>query len=229
MKPTDMTDHQLLDAWRAGDRDAGEELFIRHKTAVTNLFRRNVRDRKQILDLVQKTFLAVLENRADREVTGSVRGWLLGVAFYTMTRFFRDERRPLELGADEWIASLESVEPDPVYLLELSDEQRLLMKALRRLDFKYQVLFELNYWEKISCDEIAGILGLPKGTVRSRLQLGRSALQKQLAELADSPELLTTTTMSLSAWQQGIRDFIAGAQGVDRSAGPRDATGTACP
>lgn len=210
MHPKDMTDKELLQAWRSGDRRCGEELYNRHKTAVTNLFRRNVRDRKHIPDLVQKTFLACIDSSNHHEVTGSVRGWLLGVAFFTMTRFFREERNAPELGADERIAaSLESFEPDPVYLLELSDEQRLLMKALRRIDIKYQVLFELNYWEKISCDEIAGILDLPQGTVRSRLQLGRKALQKKLAELADSPELLSTTTMSLSAWQQGIRDFIA--------------------
>lgn len=206
---TTLSDHELLDAWRAGDARAGQALFERHKTGVTNLFRRNVRSKHDIPDLVQQTFLACIDTTNHREIGGSVRGWLLGVAFHTMTRFFRKQRSQPGLAADGLVdETLAALEPDPDYLLQLDDEQRLLGKALRRIDHKYQLLFELNYWEKVPCDQIAGILGLPQGTVRSRMQLGRKALQKKLAELADSPELLMTTTMSIAAWQKGLRDFI---------------------
>jgi len=209
MTDTTKTDLELLRGWRAGDARLGAELFERHKTAVTNLFRRNVRSSADIPDLVQQTFLACIDARNEPNITGSVRGYILGIAFHTMTRFFRKGRKVLLGGVDEEReTALASVEPDPEYLLTLSDEQRLLMKAIRRLKIEFQVVIELNYWEGISCDEIAGILGIPQGTARGRLQHGRAALEKKLAELADSPELLAATTMSISAWQRGIHAWI---------------------
>jgi len=202
------SDLELLLGWRKGDAKLGAELFERHKTAVTNLFRRNVRARGDIPDLVQQTFLACIDAKNDPNITGSVRGYILGVAFHTMTRFFRKGRHAPTAGVDEDRVTLASIEPDPEYLLTLNDEQRLLMKAIRRLTIEHQVVIELNYWESIPCDEIAGILGIPQGTARRRLQLGRAALEKKLAELADSPALLDATTMSISAWQRGIHAWI---------------------
>ncbi len=202
------TDLELLLGWRQGDTRLGAELFQRHATAVTNLFRRNVRSKDDIPDLIQQTFLACIDAKNDPNVTGSVRGYILGIAFYTMTRFFRKGRHAPTAGIEEDSITLASVAPDPEYLLTLSDEQRLLMKAIRRLKIEFQAVIELNYWESIPCDEIAGILGIPQGTARSRLQNGRAALEKKLAELADSPDLLAATTMSISAWQRGIHAWI---------------------
>jgi len=203
------TDLELLLDWRKGDAGSGAELFERHKTAVTNLFRRNVRSKADIPDLIQQTFLACIDTKNDPNITGSVRGYILGIAFHTMTRFFRKGRNAPVVGiGEEREASLHSFEPDPEYLLTLSDEQRLLMRAIRRLSIEHQAVIELNYWESIPCDEIAGILGIPQGTARRRLQLGRAALEKKLAELADSPALLDATTMSISAWQRGIHAWI---------------------
>jgi RNA polymerase sigma-70 factor (ECF subfamily) len=207
---TNTSDLELLQGWRRSKAAMGKELFVRHKTAVTNLFRRNVRSKDDIPDLVQKTFLACVTAKKDPQITGSVRGYILGIAFFTMTRFFREARNAPTFGLDGALeTTLASVEPDPEYLLTLNDEQRLLMKAIRRLKIEFQVVFELNYWEGISCDEIAEILSIPQGTVRSRLQNGRAALEKKLADLADSTELLAATTMSVHSWQQAIQAWIA--------------------
>lgn len=208
--PSDHTDLDLLLGWRCGDAGMGAEFYDRHKTAVTNLFRRNVRSKQDIPDLVQQTFLACVRAKNDPEITRSVRGYILGIAYHTMTAFFHRARTaPPALGIeDELGISLESLEPDPEYLVTLGEEQRLLMKAIRRLPMEYQVVIELNYWEEIPCDEIAAILHIPRGTVRSRLQRGRAALARNLAALAESPELLASTTMSMSTWQQGIQAWI---------------------
>jgi len=204
---SEKTDVELLSGWRRGDARLGAELFERHKSAVTNLFRRNVRNKGDIPDLVQQTFLACIDAKNDPLIARTVRGYILGIAFHTMTRFFRKARNAPDLGVDG-DGTLASVEPDPEYLLTLSDEHRLLMKALRRLKIELQAILELNYWEGISCDEIAGILKIPQGTARRRLQNGRGALEKKLAELANSPELLASTTMSIGAWQQHIHEWI---------------------
>lgn len=204
------SDLELLLGWRQGDPRMGGELFERHKTAVINLFRRNIQDKDEILDLVQRTFLACIDRKSTPQIVGTVRGYILGIAFHTMTRFFRKARNAPRLGLDEGAgATLASVEPDPEYLLTLNEEQRLLMKAIRRLKIEFQAVIELSYWEGISCDEIAAILNIPQGTARSRLQHGRAALLRKLDELADSPDLLAATTMSIGAWQRGVQSWIA--------------------
>jgi RNA polymerase sigma-70 factor (ECF subfamily) len=215
------TDLELLLGWRQGDARLGAELFKRHATAVTNLFRRNVRSKDDIPDLIQQTFLACIDAKNDPNVTGSVRGYILGIAFHTMTRFFRKGRHAPTAGVEEDNITLASVAPDPEYLLTLSDEQRLLMKAIRRLKIEFQAVIELNYWEGIPCDDIAGILGIPQGTARSQLQNGRAALEKKLAELAESPDLLAATTMSISAWQRGIHAWIDARKTAPSKAAPR--------
>lgn len=205
-----MTDLELILGWRQGDAKMGAQLFERHKTAVTNLFRRNVRSKDTIPDLVQQTFLACIDAKNDPQISGSVRSYILGIAYFKMTHFFREQRKAPTLGLEEESGtSLASVEPDPEYLLTLSDEQRLLMKALRRLTMEFQAVIELNYWEGVSCDDIASLLRIPQGTARRRLQRGREALEKKLEELSDSPELLRTTTMSLRTWQSSIHEWIA--------------------
>lgn len=215
VSPKDLPDLDLLLGWRRGEARMGAELYDRHKTAVTNLFRRNVQSKQDIPDLVQQTFLACVHGKNDPEITGPVRGYILGIAFHTMTAFFRRARRAPALGIDEERGTtLASIEPDPEYLLTLGDEQRLLMKAIRRLPIEHQVIIELNYWEGITCSEIATILDVPPGTVKSRLQRGRAALEKNLAALAESPDLLAATTMSLSGWQRGIHAWIAAQAGT---------------
>jgi RNA polymerase sigma-70 factor (ECF subfamily) len=197
----------------------GAELYDRHKTAVTNLFRRNVQSKHDVPDLVQQTFLACVHSKNDPEISGSVRGYILGIAFHTMTAFFRRARKAPTLGIEDGNGTtLASIEPDPEYLITLGEEQRLLMKAVRRLAIEFQVIIELNYWEGITCNEIAAILQVPSATVRRRLQRGRAALEKNLAALADSPDLLAATTMSISGWQRGIHAWIAA------QAGPADAS-----
>jgi RNA polymerase sigma-70 factor (ECF subfamily) len=131
-----------------------------------------------------------------------------------MTAFFRRARKAPVIGLEDGErTTLASIEPDPEYLITLGEEQRLLMKAVRRLPIDFQVVIELNYWEGITCNEIATILQVPSGTVRRRLQRGRAALEKNLAALADSPVLLAATTMSISGWQRGIRAWITAQTG----------------
>lgn len=216
------TDLELLLSWRKGDARMGAQLFARHQTAVINLFRRNVRIKTDIPDLVQRTFLACIDRKSEPQISGNVRGYILGIAFHTMTRFFRQARSTVALELEETEGTLASLESDPEYLLTLTDEQRLLMKAIRRIKIEFQAIIELNYWEGISCDEIAHILGIPEGTARSRLQHGRAAVEKKLAELADSPDLLAATTMLVGAWQRGIHSWIAARSIAPNRPAPRN-------
>ena len=84
-------DRSLLDAWAAGDRDAGEALFARYFEAVVRFFQNKLsRDHD---DLIQQTFLGCVESRAGFRGDGSFRAFLFGVAHNVLGKHLRRRYR----------------------------------------------------------------------------------------------------------------------------------------
>jgi len=61
------------------------------------------------------------------------------------------------------------------------EEERALLGALRGLPLELQVLLELHYWEDLSTSELAGVLEIPQGTVKTRIRRARELLESALA------------------------------------------------
>ena len=66
-------------------------------------------------------------------------------------------------------------------------------------------MLELQYWESLSNAEIAEVLELPLGTVKTRLRTARLALEERVTELAGSPEALRSTLDTLQLWADRVR------------------------
>jgi RNA polymerase sigma-70 factor (ECF subfamily) len=193
-----MPDRALLEAWRAGDAEAGEALFIRHYRPIARFFRNKV-DSERVADLIQETFIASVEGRDRIEDPSRFRAYLFGVAYRVLCKHLRDHyRRGPEVDLDA--ISVEDFQRSPSSVLGRAQEERLLLEGLRAIPVNYQVVLELHYWEELSTSEIAAVLGIPKGTVRSRLQRARDALEAAMARLARSPEVLASTLTRLEDW-----------------------------
>jgi RNA polymerase sigma-70 factor (ECF subfamily) len=192
------TDGDLLDAWRCGDASAGEVLFVRHFATVGRFFRNKVAA-DRVADLIQETFTAAVEGR-DRILDSSrFRAYLLSIAYYVFCKYLRDSyRRIPNVDLDE--ISVDALGPTPSVLLAKHQEQRLLLEGLRAIAVNYQVVLELHYWEGLTTSQIAEVLGVPNGTVRSRLQRARDALEAAMASIARSPEVLESTLTRLEDW-----------------------------
>lgn len=176
-------DDTLLRRWREGDPTAGSELVSRHFTAVARVFRYKADD--ALDDLVQQTFLTCIERRDVVVAAGGLRPFLLGVAYNLLKRHF--ERRFGPRGRiDPMTTSMRDLEGDsPSSVVALASEQASLVAALRDLPLDQQLALELFYWEDLSAPEIASVLGIPEGTVRSRLRLGRDRLRETLGATDD--------------------------------------------
>ncbi|MCA9705484.1 MAG: hypothetical protein KDK70_06540 [Myxococcales bacterium] len=87
---------------------------------------------------------------------------------------------------------------------------RLLLAALRALPVDLQVALELFYFEHIRGPELAEVLGLPEGTVRSRLRRGREILRERLQELLRSPGMVESTMTDLESWASSLRAHVLG-------------------
>ena len=85
-----------------------------------------------------------------------------------------------------------------------------MLEGLRRIPLDYQVALELFFWEHLTGPEIAQVLGVPEGTVRTRLRRGRLALEEQVKLLAASPTDASATIDRLDEWAASIRARVDG-------------------
>jgi RNA polymerase sigma factor (sigma-70 family) len=192
-------DAALLLAWRQGDATAGRKLVARHFAAVYRFFANKLG--ADVDDLVQQTFLAIVEGR-DRMRDSGFRPYLFGTARNRLMRHFRDRGAvDDECSVDQLQAAQHSVAEG----LAQRHEQRLLLRALRRLPIDLQIAVELAYWEGLTDREVAEILEMPVGTLKSRLRKARSLLATSMAALAESRALLESTTAGLDGWVASIR------------------------
>jgi len=194
-------DAELFRAWSEGDADAGAQLFDRHYPAVARYFHNKVAD-PYAADLVQATFLAAVEGRARFRGEGSVRGYLLGVAHNLLCRHYR-ERRGHEVDLSQ--VSAADVGPTATQEIGVREEQRLLLIALRSIPIELQEVLELHYWEGLDTEQIGEIVGIPRGTVKSRMFRGRRLLEEALARLAEEPAVLESTRANLDDWARQLR------------------------
>ena len=93
--------------------------------------------------------------------------------------------------------------------------EELLLAGLRRIPVDCQVALELLYWEKMTTVEMAAALGIPEGTVKSRLRRGRALLREAIEARASSPDLATSTLGGIETWARALR-ARAGIQAGDR-------------
>lgn len=212
-KPSERSDHDLLVVWRAGDADAGEALFVRHYRPVARFFRNKVGG-DRVADLIQETFIACVEAR-DRVEDGSrFRAYLLTIAYRVFCKHLREDyRRGPEVDLDQ--ISIADLDMSPTSMIARVQEQRLLLEGLRAISVNFQVVLELHYWEDLTTNEIATVLGVPASTVRSRLQRARDALEAAMAGIARSTELLESTLTRLDDWAAQCGREVAG---LERSA-----------
>ncbi|MCH9687426.1 MAG: sigma-70 family RNA polymerase sigma factor [Deltaproteobacteria bacterium] len=187
-------DAALLDAWRAGDRDAGDALIGRHFDAVCRFFRSKLGD--DVEDLVQRTFLDCVESR-ERIRHPSFVAYLFGVARNRLFDHLRRElRRPTEALGERSIADIRTHLSGR---LARAQHHALVVRAMQALPVDFQIALELAYWEDLSGAEIASVLQIPANTVRSRLSRGRALLRERVQTLAAQPAERAQTLATLQA------------------------------
>ncbi|HYV48659.1 MAG TPA: sigma-70 family RNA polymerase sigma factor [Myxococcaceae bacterium] len=207
-------DLQLHDAWRSGDRRAGAELFDRYYEPLARFFRNKVEESAGD-DLLQSVFLACAEARDGFRGQSSFRAYLFGVAHNQLYKLYRSRKRSPELVDFESVCTGELGVSHGAGL-QLREEQRLLLRALRHIPVEYQEVLELHYWEQMETAEIAQVMGSPPGTVKSRLRRGRQLLEEQLRTLAPTREVLESTLGGLERWAVSVRERMPPREGNER-------------
>lgn len=195
-------DMELLVAWREGDALAGNELFDRYFPAVHRFFANKIDD--NIEDLVQQTFLACVDARDRIRSEDGFRAYLFATARSKLYDCLRGRGRLTEI--DTGAVSVADLGISPSSVLANREAEQLVMNALRHIPIDLQVALELYYFEGMRGPELARVLDIPEGTVRSRVRRGLELLRKRVDELARSPELRKDTVTTLATWAQRLED-----------------------
>jgi RNA polymerase sigma factor (sigma-70 family) len=203
---SERSDAELLEAWRAGSAGAGNALFERHFEIVRRFFATKVSD-TVAEDLIQETFVACMSARERIQESSSFRGYLLGIARYVLIAHYKRARKQRGEADDGEPSALRDGGASPSAYAADREEQRALLAALRSLPLDQQIALELHYWEELGTEEIASVVGIPQGTVKSRLRLAREALKRHL-EAHEPPDVAERTVTNLDAWARGLREVV---------------------
>lgn len=203
----DDEDLACLTAWRGGDRAAGQRLFARYYEPVTRFFINKIGDASG--DLIQRTFLACLEGLPRFRGEGTFRSYIFAIAYRQLCRHYRAKK-----GDKVDLTSISAFGLDPSLsgLIVEREEMKLFLAGLREIPLDLQVALELHYWEQCSVAEIAAVLEIPQGTVKSRLRRGREALRAAIERLAARAELATSTIHGMETWARAVREHALRAQ-----------------
>jgi RNA polymerase sigma-70 factor (ECF subfamily) len=201
---TSRDDAELLAAWRDGDGAAGNELFERHFVSVFRFFASKLGD-VVAQDLTQRAFERVIQSR-DRVRDGSrVRAYMLAIARNELLMFLRARGRH---GVDAELerSCVDELLPSPASALAGTEQEQLIVRALRRIPLELQMALELYYWEELSTEEIADVLGIPRGTVKSRLFRAREQVRDAIEVLAVDRVVCESSVRDFEQWVTRLRD-----------------------
>ncbi len=205
------TDFELLGAWKNGNRTAGNALFDRYFASLYAFFRHKVGDAAE--DLVQQTFLSCTQAKQGISGDGNFRSYLFVVAHRKLYTHLERCRRGIRF--DPGVTSCEDLGLSPSGVVARNESVEQLLCALRRLPIDLQVALELFYFEQIRGPRLAEILGVPEGTIRSRIRRGRDLLRKELEAIASSKEQVESTLTNLEDWAEDVRQTALSARGTE--------------
>lgn len=196
------TDIELLRAWAGGDERAGNTFVEQHFSSVYRFFRAKLDS--EVEDLTQRTFLASLEGHERIRDGANVRAYLLGTARNLLHRHYRDKKKRGDL-KDFLDVSADDIRDSPSRLASMREEQKLLVLALRAIPVDHQIAVELFYWEDLSVADVAEVLEIEPGTVKSRLYRARQALRERLEAMARGDAVVESTIGDLDKWARSLR------------------------
>lgn len=203
-------DFELLAAWQAGDKAAGNRLVRRHFSSLYRFFRSKLED--GVEDLTQQTLLALVEGRDRYREDGSFRAYLFGIARRQLLMSLRSRYRSQRVFslAETSIQDLGgSTDNSPSKVVAQHWEQRILLSALRSLPVDFQIVVELHYWEGMTVVEIAEVIEVAEGTVKSRLSRARDMVQTRIEKIAKRQRVDVPTGDDLGRWISSIRGRIS--------------------
>jgi RNA polymerase sigma-70 factor (ECF subfamily) len=180
---------ELFASYQNGDEQAFAEIMERYEPLIKGFLHKRLKDEERVQDLTQDTFLRVHRARARYDSRRKFSTWIYTIASNLLKNEYRNRARRRETafselrretgpsGATSRPLEFESDGPDPernTYRLELREA---ITQAIEQMDDHHRIPFVMREVDDRTYEEISEAIGVPVGTVKSRLFRARSAFQ----------------------------------------------------
>ena len=173
-----------MEKWQSGDMSAFEALFQHYRGLVFKTAYLMSGNKEEAEDILQEVFVSVWKSRHTFDPTkGKLTTWLYRITINQSSK--HRKKQPVLISLDEarsdgfHLAETKSSELPEEFVMTKSKYEKLT-NALNSLDSKHRPVLVLRYFDDLSYDEIAQVLGIPLGTVKSRINQAISTLRAQL-------------------------------------------------
>ncbi|HEY8550527.1 MAG TPA: RNA polymerase sigma factor [Vicinamibacterales bacterium] len=180
---------QLIERCLAGDQVAWEAIVRQYRRKVFNVAYKFVGKHDEAEDLTQEIFLKLFKSLDTFDRRANFQTWLISVSRNLCIdhyRSVRKERETIDRDVDAGELTPPSSDTGPYAALEHNDRRALLRQALDALAPTLRSAVMLRDIHELSYQEIAERLGLPEGTVKSRINRGRLELARQIRKVQES-------------------------------------------
>lgn len=176
---TFINESDLIERFKKGDPSAFEAILLRHQDRIYNLCRYMLQDPEDAQDAAQDIFLKAYRGLKDFRPDSALYTWLYRIAVNTCLDYMRKLRREA-IKREPFTEDLESDEPFPELLYESAEIHDFIQLAFQKLPEKLRAAIVLREIEELSYEEIAEVLYISMGTVKSRISRAREQLRRLL-------------------------------------------------
>ena len=182
-----MDDRDLVGRARRGDREAFTQLIVQYQVPLYNMALRMVGGPDDAADIAQESFLRAWEKiRTLRDAP--FKSWLFQIAANLCYDHFRRGRRYGVMPQEDQtgnVVGLGITTPDPQERAEASERNKLVRESIEALEHDMRIAIILRDVNGMAYNEIAGVLRVPLGTVKSRIARARAQVQERLQQHPD--------------------------------------------
>ncbi len=184
---------QLVERILAGDKNTFRLLVRRYQRLVSHIVFRLIPPGPDQEDLCQEVFVKVYQHLARFRFDAKLSTWIARIAYNSCLNFLEKKRLPLYDDLPDYDRPFEPVAPDdsarPDQIYQSREMEAILRREVDRLPPTYKTIITLFHLDQMSYIEIAAIMDMPVGTIKSHLFRARQVLRKRLEATHQREEL----------------------------------------
>jgi len=181
--PVELDEQRLVLASKGGDQDAFAQLVQRYQRRIFNLVYRMLQHYEEANEITQETFLAAWQGLPSFRGEARFATWLYRIAYNCALKQLETRKRDRALQAAlqaEQALESESTFDRASAQIDAYEQQALVQEHLSHLPAKYRIVLILRHLQDMTYEEMAEILTMPVGTIKTHLFRARNLLKERL-------------------------------------------------